>query len=167
MDSELRQAHRRKPIRVELEEGQVLEAAPLQWQKRNDFGNAIVKAYSDSINEAVKVYVEEGSEVPQLEAKFYEKFQDPIKLLGLAYPGVPAKDYGKCSWHQLVELLLAALEVNDLMHLARMIDPNFQAPTENGGKPTTDGELESLLGPKIESLVGSSSPDSPETPSST
>lgn len=167
MDSERRQAHRRQSIIVELEEGVLFEAKPLPWLKRNDFGNEVVKQHTASINEAVRLYTDPETNVPILEAKLYERITDPIGLItDFAYPGTKAKDLNNLTWRQLIELLLAALEVNDLQHLARMIDPNSQAPTENGTSQPSEGALEEALGQKIESIVDSSLPESADQISS-
>jgi hypothetical protein len=164
--SEQRQAHRRESIVTEIDEKLSFEAKPLQWQARNDFGNSIVQQHAQSVNEAVKLYVDPDTDVPQLEAKLYERVQDPMALLALAYPEVKADAYRNLTWRQLIELLLAALDVNELQHLKRIIDPNSQPPTENGGTQSSDGAMENLLGQRIESLVGSSSQESAEPLSS-
>jgi hypothetical protein len=77
----------------------------------------------------------------------------------MGYPESKPKDFDGLSWRQLIELLLVALEVNELKHLSRLIDPNLISPTVNGGTPSV-GEPEEMIGQKIESLVDSSSPDS-------
>lgn len=162
MDAERRQAHRRVPILVEVEDGKTFEAHPLPWQDRNDFGNALVQQNAKAANEAVKLYVDPESNIPELTAKLYERAGDPIALLKMAYPKVKPAEYTGLTWRQLIELLLAALEVNELKHLARLIDPNSQAPIANGGSPLV-GEEE--VGQRIESLVDSSLQDSEETTS--
>jgi hypothetical protein len=162
MDGERRQAHRRLPIFVEVEGGKVFEAHPLPWQDRNDFGSAVVQQNAKSANEAVRLYVDPDTSIPELTAKLYERAGDPIALLKMAYPNVKPVEYKDLTWRQLIELLRAALEVNELGHLARLIDPNSNPPTENGGSPAV-GEEE--IGQRIESLVASSSQDSEETTS--
>jgi hypothetical protein len=144
---------------VEVEEGRTFTASPLPWQKRNDFGDTLIKQHTTALNDAIKLYVEPDTNIPELEAKLYERVNDPIALLQMGYPESKPKDFDGLSWRQLIELLLVALEVNELKHLSRLIDPNLISPTVNGGTPSV-GEPEEMIGQKIESLVDSSSPDS-------
>jgi hypothetical protein len=161
-----RQAFKREPVEVELAPGDVIYIAPVPWEQRNLFADEVVRQNVAILNEAVKIYVDEDTGVPQLEAKLTQKFTDPNKLfeLGLLPETLAMLKTQNLYYNQVVEILLAIVDVNDLTQLKPMIDPNSLTPTPLSGilldlvTPGTDS-------PKIESGPDSSSPDSEETSS--
>lgn len=162
---ERRQAFRREPIEIDLDETTTISVGPIPWERRTDFGNEVMRQHVEVINETVRLYADPDTGVPQLEAKLGEKFNDPKELLrlGLAeetFQSLPTNLY----FNQIVEILKACCEVNGLTQLIPLIDPNSTTPTLLGGIVS---DLTSGLGasPKIESGPDSSSPDSIETPS--
>lgn len=158
--AERRQAVRREPIEVEIR-GKVYTAKPLSWLNANDFGNEIVRQNSDAVNNAVKMYM--ANEIPQLDAMLQRKLEDWDKVLHMAYPGYERGEFGDYDADELFELGLAALDVNHLEYLRELINPNQSPPTETGGnEPSEAGG-----GQKTTSTDTSSSPELPETPSST
>lgn len=158
--SERRQVHRREPIIVELDNGREFEARPLPWLKRNELGNEIVTQGVEKVNDFVRMYVEEtdiGTSIPQLEMSFIDRLKDYPKILGMAYPQQPPEDFEDLSFEEIIELLVAALEVNKLDPLRPLIDPNAPSPIEPGGIGPSIGVPEED-GQKTTSTVDSSSP---------
>lgn len=159
-----RQAFRREPIEIDLG-GQIVSIGPISWEKRNDFGNELVGQHARILNEAVKVYVDEASGAPQLELKLAQKFEDAGLLLQLGLTP-EAKDQlpQDLYFNQVVEILLAICDINDLPQLKQLIDPNSPSPTLLGGLTSilqaaegdSDLGLKSVFGPDF------SSPDSIE-----
>lgn len=153
---ERRQAFRREPIEVQLDETTVISVAPVPWQQRNDFGNEVVNQHVEILNNAVRMYIDADTGLPQLEAKMGEKFSDPDALfkLGLlpeTYSAVKSLDL----YHnQIVEILLAICDVNDVAQLKAMIDPNLTTPTKLGGI------LSGLIEPEADTQSPESGPDS-------
>jgi hypothetical protein len=161
-----RQAFRRDPIEVELSPEVIVSIDPIPWEQRNVFGGEVVKQHVDILNESVRLYVDEATGAPQLEAKLEQKFTDPDKLFQLGLlPATYEQVKGmNLYYNQVVELLLVICEVNDLPQLKAMIDPNSQTPTPLGGI------LSDLIAPgddtqKTESGQDSSSSESTEQPS--
>lgn len=166
---ERRQSFRREPIVIVLDDEREVLVAPVPWEQRGDFGNELMRQNAEVINEAIKIWIDPDSGIPQLEAKLQEKFTDAGILLRL---GLPEGAYDEIkSWplysNQVTDILLAILEVNQLENLRPMIDPNSQAPTQ------LTGMLSSLLagatentGQETASGGDSSSPVSIDTPSS-
>jgi hypothetical protein len=165
--SERRQAFRREPIEVGLSEDKFISVGPVAWERRNDFGNEIMRQHVEIINEGVKLYVDPDIGLPQLEAKLTEKFNDPDALLRL---GLTDEVYAEVKaitplYHnQIVAILMAACEVNDLVQLIPMIDPNSQTPMTIGTLLSNLASGEETT-PKTESGPDSSSTDSVETTS--
>lgn len=165
-----RQAFRREPIEVDLG-GEVISIAPIPWLRRNDFGNEIMRQHSQILNEALQLYVTSDAEdaVPQIEAKFAEKFTDPFALfkLGLDEPTYERlKELGSELYdNQIVEILLAICDVNKLNTLHPLIDPNSLTPSPVGGVISQLVEGEGST-PKTESGPDSSQLELVETPSS-
>lgn len=164
--SDRRQAFRREPIELWLDDKTMISIGPIPWEKRNDFGNELVRQNTEIINEAVRIYVDEESGLPHLEAKLGEKFSNPLALFELGLdPMVFEVVRGlKLYQNQVVEILLVICEVNDLEKLKVMIDPNLMAPTPIGGLLSAlaakgDDTLKEESGPD------SSSQDSPENQS--
>lgn len=156
--TERRQVFRRDPIEIELGGDEVISVGPVPWQKRNDFGDAIVRQHIMMINEAVELYVDPDTSTPQLSAKLGEKFRDADELFQLC---LSEEEYAKLKqltlYHnQVIEILRAACEVNDLDQLIQLIDPKLMAPTTLGGI-VSDLMLGQDLTPKTESSPDSSS----------
>lgn len=156
--SERRQAHRREPIEVELDSGDIFSAVPLPWMARNDFGNEIIRQVTASLNEAVRIYTDPELNIPQLERKLDERLIDMPAILSMGYPQVEADKFADLSWSEIVELIKAALDVNELSKLKRLIDPNSPSPDGSGGMITSSPGVEAI-GQRIQSLIGSSSPE--------
>jgi hypothetical protein len=169
MSVDRRQVHRRKPIVVVLDSGEEFSAEPLPWQKRNDLGQAIVTDNVAQTNKQLRMFVDPELSVPQIEAMLNEPLSDFPQFLVMGYPGTEVSDYDECSYGELVELLAAVCEVNELSKLRRLFDPNYQTPTTSTGETSSaEGILEQMMtGEKIQSSVDSSSSDSDETTSST
>jgi len=134
--TERRQAYRREPIEVDLG-GEVISVGPITWLQRNDFGNEVMRQHTQILNEAVQIYVDESAEeaIPQLEAKFAEKFIDPYRLFEL---GLDDENYQRLKSmdlydNQIVEILFAICDVNRLDQLRPLLDPNSLTPTKLGG----------------------------------
>ena len=123
-----RQAFRREPLEVDLGDDRIIIVDPLPWEARNDFGNQLVYQHTQITNEAVRLYVDPDTQVPQLEAKLGEKFTDPKRLLELGLSsGAFEVAYSKPLYrNQLTEILLAILDINELEQLKPMIDPKLQ-----------------------------------------
>lgn len=165
---ERRQAFRREPIEIDLGGEVILSVGPVVWQQRNDFGNEVIRQHVEIINEAVKMYTDPDTGVPQLEAKLGEKFSDPDTLFKLGLDDITyglLKSLPVLYQNQVVAILLAICEVNELDQLKAMIDPNLTTPTTIGGLLTSlisGGPIDTQ---KTESGPDSSSLESPETPS--
>ena len=161
--AERRQAVRREPIETEIDDGRVFVAKPLPWMAAGDLGNEILRQNVESSNELIRMYTDPDSGLPQLEMKLKQKISDWQVPLLLAYPDNKKEDFTEPRILDIDEsaaLLLAAMEVNHLDHLNHLVDPNFNPPTLNGGIDSSTAEGE-VLGQRIESMVGSSSQDSP------
>lgn len=157
--SERRQAHRRETITVVLTTGKEFEAVPLKWLDRNDLGNEIIRQSQEMLNETMKLYVDAVSGAPQVDMMLDTKLSDFPKVLMMAYPGTKRTDYeGDVYYEDLLELIYAALDVNSLGHLRRLIDPNFPSPEKNGGASSSGDQL-MLDIPKNQSTSDSSSQD--------
>jgi hypothetical protein len=156
--SERRQAFRRDPIIVVLDENHEVEVAPVTWIQRNDFGDELVRQHVAILNEAVDVWINDTG-TPQLALKFSEKFTDPLPLLKT---GLPEKTFKELKveelyQNQIIEILLAVLEVNGLEKFKALVDPNLETPTELGGLSSLS-QLGTDSNP-TESGPDSSSPD--------
>jgi len=127
---------------------------------RNDLGNEVVRQATQSLNEFVKIYTEPELNIPQLEAKLDERLIDPGIVLHMAYPNAKDGEFDDLVYSELIELIFAALDVNGLERLKRTIDPNSLPPTEDGGMRTS--EVGEIIGARLVSMLGSSSPESPE-----
>lgn len=164
--SERRQAFRRDPIEIDLGDDRVISVGPVPWEQRNVIGNEILKQHSEVFNEAIKTFVTENSDIPQIETKLANKLPDPNVVLHLGlddenYRRITDQAKGGYFPNQLTAVLIAILEVNELLHLRPLVDPNFSTPGSAGG-------LLSLLMPneddqKTESGPSSFSGDSVET----
>lgn len=155
---ERRQVHRREPIVLTTEDGEFI-ANPLPWQKRNDLGEEVLQQNVAITNEAVKLFKDEGGSI-LVEAKLQEPLSDPHKVLGLAYPDKKPEDFEGLSFDEIFDLIHAALEVNHLERLWRLLDPNSNPPAENGGMNSSAGEVPTPMGeigPRIESTEDFSS----------
>lgn len=166
--SERRQAYRREPIEVDLGGNEIISIGPIPWLQRNDFGNEVMRQHAQILNEAVQIYLDETAEeaVPQLQAKFAEKFIDPYRLFEL---GLDPETYQRVKPlvlydNQIVEILLAICDVNQLGQLRPLLDPNSLTPTQLGGMVSAlvSGEQDTQ---KTESSPDSSSPELTEQPS--
>jgi hypothetical protein len=161
--AERRQAFRRDPIEVDLGDDKVISVGPVPWQQRNDFGDAVIRQNIQVINEAVSMYVDPDTSAPQLEAKLGQKFNDANELLIL---GLDEATYelvmaiSPLYYNQIIAILVAAAEVNELDQLLPLIDPKLLAPTTLGGL-VSDLMMERMGDtPKTESSPSSSSQDS-------
>jgi hypothetical protein len=133
---------------------------PLPWRKRNDLGNLIVELFSDALNAEVKERAEEGFVTSFFDAKF-----DYQKVFELVWPpdgGNPPVNLDDLTWGEMLEVCHALCEVNGLEKQLFMIDPNFQSPESNSSSESEAVED----GPKILSLVDSSTVESASTTSS-
>lgn len=163
---ERRQAFRREPIEIELDEDTVLSIVPVPWERRTDFGNEAIKQHVQIMNEAVRTYVSDDG-LPQLEMKLAEKFSDPRELLRL---GLSSEVYEQIAerelyTNQIVEILMAICELNGLDQLKPLLDPNVVSPTTLGGMLSS--AMAGNETPKTESGVDSSQPESVEKSSET
>jgi len=165
--AERRQAARREPIEVELQDGRVFTAKPLPWMDANDLGNMILQEQAASVNNAVRLYVEDN--VPQLEVSLQLKVTDWQPVLDKCYPenthlewstpAAPSRD-------ECAALVIASLEVNQLEHLIGLVDPNSPTPTNLGGLNTSESGTEMIAGLRMQSTPDSSEQDLVEvTPS--
>lgn len=181
MDENRRLVHRREPIEVVFDDETKFEVKPLPWQKRNDLGSQLVHDNVEQTNKQLRMFVDPELSVPQIEAQLNEPLSDYPKFLilglteydrkGKATSAPKREEFDNFTFGELVELLSAILEVNELQKLKRLIDPNFQAPTESSGETSSAGmetiqALDRLIGAKTPSLPDSSSSDSEETTSS-
>ena len=166
--NERRQAFKREPIEVELAPGDIFLVDPIPWEQRNLFGDEVVRQNVELLNESVRIYIDEASGAPQLEAKMAEKFSDYRRLfeLGLSESAWAAVKGKQLYSNQVVEILLAICDVNDLSRLRPILDPNSTTPTKLGGMlselmSTPPGESTQ----KIESGPDSSPQELTEEPS--
>jgi len=154
--AERRQAARRTPIEVGLEDGRVFVAKPLPWMMANDLGNAVLQEQAAGANESVRLYVEDN--IPQLAVQLQLKIKDWQPILDIAYPENTHEEWSKPQAPDRDEcavLVIAALEVNNLEHLVPLVDPNFPPPTTLGGESTS----ESGMMPETDGLKMTSTPD--------
>lgn len=162
-----RQAFRRDPIEIDFGGEVIISVGPVVWQQRNDFGNELIRQHVEIINEAVKMYVDPDTDVPQLEMKLGEKFSDPDPLFKLGLDDEAFDQVAKLRLYQnqVEAILLTICEVNGLDQLKGMIDPNLITPTTIGGQllDLISGKTDT---PKIESSEDSSSEESTELLSS-
>lgn len=163
---ERRQAFRRAGVTIDLSETDHIVVLPIPWEQRTDFGNEVIRQHVEVINDAVKLYADPETGIPQLQAKLAEKFNDPQALMKLGLlPELYESLHDRVLYfNQIVAILVAAAEVNDLPQLIPLLDPNSTTPTMLGGllSELTSG-FDSTL--KTESGPDSFSPDSVETPS--
>ena len=161
--SDRRQAFRREPIEIDLGGNQVISVGPISWINRNNFGNEVMRQHSEILNDALRIYVDESVEnaVPQLQAKFAEKFSDPYALFKL---GLDAETNARVlqigdelTFEQIVAILLAICDVNNMGQLHPLLDPNALAPTPLGGLIASLAAGEDIQ--KTESGLDSSSQD--------
>jgi len=163
--TERRQAYRREPIELDLGGEVILSIGPVSWMRRNDFGNEVMRQHSEILNDAPRIYVDESTEtaIPQIEAKFAEKFSDPYLLFeyGLAPITFEVVKTLDLTFDQIVAILLAICDVNSMAQLHPLLDPNSLTPTPLGGILSTlaAGEIDTQ---KTESGPDSSSPESTE-----
>lgn len=164
---ERRQAQRREPIEVEIR-GEVVEARPLPWFRRNDLGNEVIHQYAELLNSTLRTYTNPDTGAPEVEMFLNDKLKDPIAILRLAYPHVEEFQGADIDleYSEIYELLFAALEVNDLKHLREIVDPNFQTPTPPGGSEPSGMEKRTRDILNQQSILSSSSVDSPAEMSS-
>jgi len=164
--AERRQAHRREPIEVEVRD-KVLEAHPLSWIKRNDLGNEIMRQYADLLNSSLRAVKNEDPEAPpELQMYLNDKIADPIGILRRAYPSDDLLEFFEgLEYDEVLELIYASLEVNQLESLRGLIDPNFRTPTTDGGNDSPGTEEEVTDTPNQPSSPDSSSQESQEMPS--
>lgn len=154
--TERRQAFAREPIEIDLGGSQgVISVGPVVWTRRNEFGSEVVRQNVQVVNEAVRLYTEPDTGLPQLEMKLSEKFSDGPRLLELGLDQATFKllDIPTLHQNQITAILVAICEVNDLVQLLPMIDPNSTTPTTLGGFV---GGLQEMMEPqKTESGVDS------------
>lgn len=132
--AERRQAHRREPIEVEVRE-RVFEAHPLPWLRRNNLGNEIMSQYADLLNSSLRA-VQDGEDenaAPRLEMYLNDKISDPVEILRMGYPNEDVSAYEDLDYDEIMELIYATLEVNQLESLRGLVDPNWHTPTNDGG----------------------------------
>ena len=164
---ERRQAFRPDPIEVELSEGEIISVGPVVWTQRNEFGNEVIRQHVEIINEAVKMFVDSDTGIPQLQMKLAEKFSDHRELFRL---GLDEETFKRLTvleplyQNQIVAILLAICEINELEQLKAMIDPNLMTPTTLSGllSRAASGVEDTQ---KTESGPDSSSQESTEIPS--
>jgi hypothetical protein len=123
-----RRVSRKEGISIHIERiDKTYTAEPLPWRKRNDFGDEVIQQYLSALNKAI----EQGKE--GLVARLMESEIDYEKLSKMAYPMSSPKDIENLSFHEMIEILGAALDVNDLGRQIYMLDPNLPAPTLDSG----------------------------------
>ena len=142
--SDERRVSRKEGISVHIERiDKTYTAEPLPWRKRNDFGDEVIQQYLSALNKAI----DEGKE--GLIARLMESEIKYDELVKMGFPGSSPKDVENLSFHEILALLGAALDVNDLSRQMYMLDPNLPAPmlepgTDNGanddGQKTTSQE---------------------------
>lgn len=152
---ERRQVHRREGIELELSTGEVLVANPLPWMKRSDLADEIVKQNIEGLNELTRMFTDEETGAPQLEARAGEKITNWVAVLRIAFPD--QNEWNNTTFGENVQLLLAALEVNELTHLNALVDPNSVPLPQDGGTNSLEEGTE--LGQKTESSADSDSQD--------
>lgn len=157
---ERRQAARREAITVVVHTGAEFVAEPLPWMQANDLGNEIVRQNAASVNEFLRVYVNDEG-LPQLEMTFRNKISDWATVLQLAFPSYPDQLWDFTS-DECADLVIAALEVNHLENLRHLVDPNLNAPMNLGGTGSSEESGLTSLGQKMQSMLGSDSTDSTE-----
>lgn len=159
---ERRQATRREPIEIEVEDGRVFTAHPLPWMQANDLGNEIVKQNMEAANDFVHMWINDEG-LPELQMQFQVKIKDWHTPLKMAFPEVTEEQWTEpavLSADECASLLLASLDVNHLEHIKHLVDPNSPTPTNLGGTATSP-EPEGN-GQKTESTADSESTASPE-----
>jgi hypothetical protein len=165
--AERRQAARRDPIEVELQDGRVFIAHPLPWMVANDLGNEIVRQNLEAANDLVRMWISDAG-LPELQMQFAKKITDWQTLFKMAYPDEPEEKWNdpkSPGLDESADLILASLDVNHLEHIKHLVDPNFQPPMLPGGASTST-ETEGESGKRTESTPDSGSVDSTEpTPS--
>jgi hypothetical protein len=166
--AERRQATRREPIEIELHDGRIFTAEPLDWRRAGDLGNEILRQNADSMNELVRMYVTDDN-IPQLELKLRQKITDWDALFTLAFPNNKKEDFWQprvLDTDEAAALILASMEVNHLSHLNQLVDPNLEPLTPIGGIGSSTESGAQMPGAKTESSLNFSSQESPVTPSS-
>jgi len=161
--AERRQAARREPIEVELEDGRVFVAKPLPWMEANDVGNIILQEQAASVNEAVRMYMDDN--VPQLEVSLQLKVVNWQPVLDRCYPDITHEQWSTPAAptrDECAELVIASLDVNHLEHLRGLVDPNFQTPTNLGGSDISESGTMTTAGQKTTSTPDSSEQALPE-----
>lgn len=155
-----RQAFAREPIEVDLG-GKVILVGPIPWEQRNDFGNEVMRQHTEIMNHAIQIYIDDAAEdaIPKIETLFAEKFNDPRRLMEL---GLPEETFDevrtlKLYNNQVVAILLAICDVNELSQLYPLLDPNSPTPTILGGNDSTT-EAAGIDTQKTESGPDSSPP---------
>lgn len=159
--AERRQATRRDPIEVEVDDGRIFTAHPLPWLRANELGNEIVRQNVESANDLVSLWMNDA-DMPQIEMKFKQKISDWGPVIGIAFPDEPLEKWNEpraLGHEELAECVMASLEVNHLEHLKHLVDPNSQTPLTNGGLSSILGEG---IGTKTTSTPDSGSTASPE-----
>jgi len=139
---------------VSAEGGEVLVAA-LPWRARIDLGKLIVEVYEQAVNELTAVGVAAAQDssvhIPHFDSLIqYDKI--------LVASGVDAGQIESADWEELMEVLKAVCEVNSLMNLYYMLNPNTPSPSAD--QMTMTGE-EASDGLKTSSTEDSSAPESP------
>lgn len=164
--SERRQATRRTPIEVELEDGRIFTARPLPWMEANDLGNVILQEQAASANDAVRLFMEDN--VPQLAVTLQLKVKDWQAVLDRAYPEVTREEWSNPrvpDRDECAALVIASLDVNNLEHLKQLVDPNSPTPTTLGGNDILELAGQETTGQKTPSTPDSSSEVLTEVPS--
>ena len=165
--AERRQAHRREPIEVEIQD-EVVTARPRPWLERNDIGNEIMRQYAELLNSSIQAYKNPGTDTPQLSLYLNDKIKDPVAVVVMGYPELEERvDWlNSLDYDELLELVYATLEVNRLETLRELVDPNYQTPMRNGGT-SSSGTEEGMTDTQSQpSSPDSSSQESPEEKSS-
>jgi hypothetical protein len=162
-----RQAFAREPIEIDFGGGVIVSVGPVPWEQRNDFGNEVMRQHVEILNEAVQIYVQTDAEdaIPQLQAKFAEKFTDPDALFKLGLDEATYQQVHELHLfnNQIVAVMLAICDVNEMSQLHPLLDPNSLAPTTLGGIVSGMlGEEDTL---RTASGADSSSQDLSEAPS--
>ena len=160
--AERRQAHRREPIEVEVRD-RVFTARPLPWLKRNDLGNEIMTQYTELLNSSLAAYKNPETGTPELSLYLQDKVQRPVDIIMLGYPDEDKDWINELDYPELLELIFASLDVNQLETLRDLVDPNSQPPTNPGGTSSPGEETSDT--PSPQPILDSSSQDSLEKPS--
>lgn len=155
-----RKTTRREPISItaELANGDEhkFDAKPLPWRVRNDLGEAINAMYANALNLEIRALTDDDGNVTGLQGSMFEKVMDYPGLFIFAFSEWEIDDAGEAKakkppskadtaafnqidFDQMIEVLVAALDVNGLDRLVHLLDPERKkAPLTGASEPQTE-----------------------------